>query len=133
MMKRLKDNTVGWTAVAIGLGTAATPAWMPTTPASAGTTLALGAATVLYGAWSVVVRRRGGDHWPLLVVGLALALSPWLARFTAEPAAWIAWIAGLALLVIGRVHTRTVAQLAAQTTSPTAPHPSTAPTTYGQS
>ena len=133
MMKRLKDNTVGWTAIAIGLGTAATPAWMPTTPASAGTTLALGAATMLYGAWSVVARRRGGDHWPLLVLGLALALSPWLPGFTAEPAAWIAWIAGLALLVIGRVHTRTVAQLAAQMTSPTAPHPSTAPTTYGQS
>ena len=62
---------------------------MPTTPASAGTTLALGAATMLYGAWSVVARRRGGDHWPLLVLGLALALSPWLPGFTAEPAAWI--------------------------------------------
>ena len=46
MMKRLKDNTVGRTAVAIGVGTAATPAWMATTPAGAGITLALGAATV---------------------------------------------------------------------------------------
>jgi len=68
-------------------------------------TLALGAATVIYGAWSVIARRRGGGHWPLFVVGLALALSPWLAGFTGERAAWIAWVAGLALLVIGRVHT----------------------------
>jgi hypothetical protein len=127
MRKLLKDTTVGWTAIAIGLGAAATPAWMATTAASAGTTLALGAATVIYGAWSVIARTGGGDHWPLFVVGLALALSPWLEGFTGERATWIAWIAGLALLVIGRVHTRTVALLAAHMTSPTAPHPSTAP------
>lgn len=68
MMKRLKDNTVGWTAVAIGVGTAATPAWMATTPAGAGITLALGAATVLYG--------REGRLQPVDIGGGASAFWP---------------------------------------------------------
>ena len=125
-MKRLEDTTISLTAIAMGAATAATPAWMATTVASAGLLLAFGAATMIYGAWPAIARRRGGEQWPLLFVGLALALSPWLAGFAAERAAWVAWIAGLALLVIGRVHTPTVAQLAAHMTSPTAPHPSRA-------
>ena len=126
-MKRLEDTTISLTAIAMGAATAATPAWMATTVASAGLLLAFGAATMIYGAWPAIACRRGGEQWPLLFVGLALALSPWLAGFPAERAAWVAWIAGLALLVIGRVHTPTVAQLAAHMTSPTAPHPSRAP------
>lgn len=126
-MKRLQDTTADWTAVAIGAAIAATPAWMATTVATAGLLLAFGAATMIYGAWPAIARRRGGEQWPLLVVGLAFALSPWLAGFTAERAAWVAWIAGGALVVIGRVHTPTVAQLAAQMTSSTAPDRSAAP------
>ena len=44
---------------------------------------------MIYGAWPAIARRRGGEQWPLLVVGLAFALSPWLAGFTAERAAWV--------------------------------------------
>ena len=35
------------------------------------------------------------------VVGLVLAISPWVGGFAGDAAAWVAWIAGLALLVIG--------------------------------
>jgi hypothetical protein len=121
MVKRLKENTVSWTAIVSGLVTAATPAWTTTTPASVGITFALGAATVLYGAWTVS-DRRAGRHWPLLVVGLALVLSPWLAGFT-KPAAWIAWGAGLTLLAIADVP----AAAPAEARNPTPdPHPAAA-------
>ena len=69
-MKRLQDTTADWTAVAIGAAIAATPAWMATTVATAGLLLAFGAATMIYGAWPAIARRRGGEQWPLLVVGL---------------------------------------------------------------
>ena len=55
-MKRLEDTTISLTAIAMGAATAATPAWMATTVASAGLLLAFGAATMIYGA---VVCRAG--------------------------------------------------------------------------
>ena len=110
-MKYPKHKTVGWSAIAIGLGTAMTPVWADTTPAGAAVTLWLGAITVFYGSWSVVSRDPASNHSPLLVIGLSLAILPWLGGFAGDAAAWVSWIAGLALLVIARVHIPTVARL----------------------
>lgn len=47
-----KHKTVGCSALAIGLVTAMTPAWVDTTPAGAAATLWLGTMTVIYGSGS---------------------------------------------------------------------------------
>ena len=41
------------------------------------------------------------DYW---LSGLSLAVLPWVGGFAGNAAAWISWVAGLALLVIARVH-----------------------------
>jgi hypothetical protein len=100
-MKRYLNNAaVGWTAIALGLATAVTPAWATTTPVGAGFTLGLGAMTVIYGGWSLIARDPTRDHWALSVVGLVLAIAPWVGGFAGDGAAWVAWTIGLLLLVL---------------------------------
>jgi hypothetical protein len=112
-----KHKTVGWSAIAIGLATAMTPAWADTTPAGAAATLWLGAMTVIYGSWAVVSRDPASKHSPLLVIALSLAIVPWLGGFAGDAAAWVSWIAGLALLVIVAVYTPTVSHLVSRMSS----------------
>jgi hypothetical protein len=99
-MKRLSDRAIGWAAIVIGLGTVLAPVATATSAASSAITVALGAATALYGGRAAAGRRRGEGHWPLVAIGLALVLSPWLAGFAVERAAWVVSTAGLALLAI---------------------------------
>ena len=101
MTKHLNNTAVGWSAVALGAGTAVTPVWAETTPVGVGFTLGAGALAVIYGLWGLLARDPTRDHWALSVVGLVLAISPWVGGFAGDAAAWVAWIAGLALLVIG--------------------------------
>jgi hypothetical protein len=82
-----KHKTVGWSALAIGLATAMTPAWVDTTPAGAAATLWLGTMTVIYGSWAVVSRDPTSKHNPLLVLALSLAIVPWLGGFAGDAAA----------------------------------------------
>src|SRR5258708_8228163 len=70
MTGHLNNTAVGWTAIAVGLATAVTPAWVTTTPVGAGFTLGLGAMTVIYGMWSLIAPDPTRDHWALTVVGL---------------------------------------------------------------
>jgi hypothetical protein len=101
MMRFLSKATVGWLAIVLGLVTMITPAWAATTPVGAGFTLGLGAMAVMYGVWSLVARDATRDHWALSVVGLVLGLSPWVGLYAGDDASWVAWFAGLALLVLG--------------------------------
>jgi SPW repeat len=101
MMKHLNDTAVGWSAIALGAATAMTPVWAETTPVGVGFTLGAGALAMIYGLWGLLARDPTRDHWALSVVGLVLAISPWVGGFVGDAAAWVAWIAGLALLVIG--------------------------------
>jgi hypothetical protein len=100
MKRHLTNTAVGWTAIALGLATAVTPAWATTTPVGAGFTLGLGAMTVIYGGWSLIARDPTRDHWALSVVGLVLAIAPWVGGFAGDGAAWVAWTTGLLLLVL---------------------------------
>src|ERR1700737_2843102 len=101
MKGHLNNTAVGWTAIALGLATAVTPAWATTTPVGAGFTLGLGAMTVIYGVWSLIARDPTRDHWALSVVGLVLGISPWVGLYAGDGAAWGAWIGGLCLLAVG--------------------------------
>jgi hypothetical protein len=100
LKKHLNNTAVGWTAIALGLATAVTPAWATTTPVGAGFTLGLGAMTVIYGIWSLIARDPTRDHWALTVVGLVLEIAPWIGGFAGDGAAWVAWTTGLLLMVL---------------------------------
>ncbi|MDT5348590.1 MAG: hypothetical protein QOH91_1877 [Mycobacterium sp.] len=100
MKEHLNNTAVGWAAIALGLATAVTPAWATTTPAGAGFTLGLGAITIIYGMWSLIARDPTRDHWSLSVVGLVLAIAPWVGGFAGDGAAWVAWTTGLLLMLL---------------------------------
>jgi hypothetical protein len=100
MKKQLNKTAVGWTAIALGLATAVTPAWATTTAAGAGLTLGPGAMTVIFGMWSLIARDPTRDHWDLSVVGLVLEMAPWVGGFAGDGAAWVAWTTGLLLMVL---------------------------------
>ncbi|MGA6207366.1 SPW repeat domain-containing protein [Nocardia testacea] len=111
-----KNSIVGWTAMALGLATAATPGWIDTTAAGAGLTLGLGALTVVYAMWSLLARNPTKDHWTLSVIGLMLFISPWVGGFAAEGAGWVAWTTGLLLaLLAGTAYVRDEAGNIAET------------------
>jgi hypothetical protein len=96
----LSNTAVGWTTMALGLGTAVTPAWAQTTAVGAGFTLGLGAMTLMYGGWSLIARDPTRDHWAMSVVGLVLAIAPWIGGYAGDGAAWVSWIGGVALMVL---------------------------------
>ena len=98
MKVRLDSTAVGRTAMALGLITATTPAWAETSPVAAGFTLGLGAMTVMYAAWSLIARDPTRDQWAMSVVGLVLAIAPWIGGYAGDTAAWVSWIGGVTLM-----------------------------------
>ena len=96
----MSKTAVGWTSMALGLVIAVTPAWAQTTAVGAGFTLGLGAMTVMYGGWSLIARDPTRDHWAISVVGLVLAIAPWIGGYAGDGAAWVSWIGGVALMVL---------------------------------
>jgi SPW repeat len=97
---RLNNTIVGWAAMALGLITATTPTWAQTSAVGAGFTLGLGAMTMMYGAWSLIARDPTRDHWAMSVVGLVLAIAPWVGGYAGDSAAWMSWIGGMGLMVL---------------------------------
>jgi uncharacterized membrane protein len=96
-----RNNTVvGWLSIALGLITSTTPVWAETSPVGAGFTLGLGAMTVMYGAWSLIARDPTRGHWAMSVVGLVLAIAPWIGGYAGDAAAWVSWIGGITLMVL---------------------------------
>lgn len=100
-MRFLNNNTVGWTALALGAATAVAPAWADTTPVGASITTGLGAMIAIFAMWSLIARDPTKDHWALSVVGLMLFLAPWFGMFAGDGAAWMAWIAGSLVMLLG--------------------------------
>jgi hypothetical protein len=96
----MSKTAVGGTSMALGLLIAVTPAWAQTTVAGAGFTLGLGAMTVMYGGWSLIARDPTRDHWAMSVVGLVLAIAPWIGGYAGDGAAWVSWIGGVALMML---------------------------------
>ena len=96
----MSKTAVGWTSMALGLLIAVTPAWAQTTAVGAGFTSGLGAMTVMYGGWSLIARDPTRDHWAMSVVGLVLAIAPWIGGYAGDGAAWVSWIGGVALMML---------------------------------
>lgn len=95
------NRVVGVVALALGVFTAITPAWAETTPVGTGATVGLGALTAMYALWSLIARDPTKDHWALSVVGLIMVMAPWLGMFAGDAAAWVSWIVGAAVMVLG--------------------------------
>lgn len=96
----MRKTTVGWMSMMLGLLIAVTPAWAQTTAVGAGFTLGLGAMTLMYGGWSLIARDPTRDHWAMSVVGLVLAIAPWIGGYAGDAGAWVSWIGGVALMVL---------------------------------
>jgi hypothetical protein len=104
-MKFLNNNSVGWTALALGVATAIAPAWADTTPGGAAITTGLGAMIAIVAMWSLIARDPTKDHWVLSILGLTLFNAPWFGLFAGDGAAWSAWIAGpLVMLLSGSTY-----------------------------
>ena len=125
----MNKSTVGWMSMALGLVIAVTPAWAQTTAVGAGFTLGLGAMTVMYGGWSLIARDPTRDHWAMSVVGLVLAIAPWIGGVGLMMLAGAAYIADEAGAVTETERIKALAKYQAQhgislqaaTTVPTAP------------
>ncbi|MGV0791630.1 SPW repeat domain-containing protein [Mycolicibacterium sp. XJ1819] len=75
------------------------------TAVGAGLTLGFGAFIAFFALLSLLVRNRAPSYFGLLVVGVATFLMPFLgeAFVTDRGAAWTAWVAGFAAMVLGGV------------------------------
>src|SRR6476661_1741336 len=96
----MSKTAVGWMSMALGLVIAVTPVWAQTTAVGAGFTLGLGAMTLMYGGWSLIARDPTRDHWAMSVVGLVLAIAPWIGGYAGDGAAWVSWIGGVVLMLL---------------------------------
>jgi hypothetical protein len=56
--------------------------------------------TVIYGGWSLSARDPTREPWARSVVGLVLAIAPWIGGYAGDSAAWVSWIGGLGLTVL---------------------------------
>ena len=65
-----------------------------------GFTLGLGAMTAMYAGWSLIARDPTRDHWAMSVVGLVLAIAPWIGGYAGDAAAWVSWLGGAGLMLL---------------------------------
>ncbi|BDB59165.1 MULTISPECIES: SPW repeat domain-containing protein [Rhodococcus] len=93
----------GRIALLLGLLTVSSSFWVETTEPGRGATLGLGALASIFALWSLVARDPTKDHWALSVVGLAMLVSPWVGRFAGDGAAWIAWVSGASIMILGAI------------------------------
>jgi hypothetical protein len=64
------------------------------TAAGAAVTIGLGGMTAVVAVWSMLAADPTHDFLTMAVTGFALFLSPWVAGFAGDNAAWTTWIAG---------------------------------------
>jgi SPW repeat-containing protein len=95
----------GWisrAALAVGLGTVVLGATVvQSSPAAVAVTVGLGSFTAVIAMWSLLAADPTRDYFTLSVVGFALFLTPWLAGFASNEAAWAAWIPGIIVTTLG--------------------------------
>jgi hypothetical protein len=75
---------LGGSPIGFGVFTAVTPAWAAATGAGAACTLGFGIAIAYFGVLGLLVRNPTPMHWGLVVVGVSLVISPWLAGFAGD-------------------------------------------------
>jgi SPW repeat len=85
---------IGRAALIVGLATVLLGVAAHTTAAGTAVTIGLGGLTAVIAVWSLLAVDPTHDFLTLAVTGFALFLSPWVAGFAGDDAAWTAWVAG---------------------------------------
>jgi len=100
-LRRQLSFWIGRAALVVGLGTVLLGIASDTTAAGVAVTIGLGALTAVVAVWSLLAVDPTHDFLTLAVTGFALFLSPWVAGFAGDNAAWTAWVAGALATALG--------------------------------
>jgi len=92
---------IGRAALVVGLATVLLNIAALTTAAATAVTIGLGALTTVIAVWSLLAVDPTHDFLTLAVTGFALFLSPWVAGFAGDNAAWTAWVGGVLATALG--------------------------------
>jgi hypothetical protein len=92
---------IGRWALIVGLATVLLGIAVHATAAATAVTIGLGGLTVVIAVWSLLAVDPTHDFLTLAVTGFALFLSPWVAGFAGDDAAWTAWVAGAFATALG--------------------------------
>ncbi len=92
---------IGRAALVVGLGAVLLGIASDTTAAGVAVTIGLGALAAVVAVWSLLAVDPTHDFLTLAVTGFALFLSPWVAGFAGDNAAWTAWVAGALATALG--------------------------------
>lgn len=100
--RRAAANAISGAALMIGLGTVLLGATMVRSSAAAvATTVGLGVFLTVVALWSWTAADPTRDYFMLGTVGFTLFLAPTAAGFSNDPAAWAAWLPGVAATALG--------------------------------
>ncbi len=96
---------LGWTAVAVGGGAVVAGFTAGSTPIGQALTVGFGTFIAFFGTLAVLANDRTPDYWGLVVVGLAMAIIPFLgSAYNADlGAALTCWVAGALAMVLGGI------------------------------
>ncbi len=92
---------IGRAALVVGLAAVLLGVAAHTTAAGTAVTIGLGGLTAVIAVWSLLAVDPTHDFLTLAVTGFALFLSPWVAGFARDGAAWTAWVAGVLATALG--------------------------------
>ena len=92
---------IGRAALVVGLVTVLFGIAARTTPAGVAVMIGLGVLTAVIAVWSLLAVDPTHDFLTLAVTGFALFLSPWVAGFAGDGAAWMAWVSGVLATALG--------------------------------
>jgi hypothetical protein len=92
---------IGRAALVVGLATVLLGIAARPTVTAVAVMVGLGALVAVISVWSLLAVDPTHDFLTLAVTGFALFLSPWVAGFTADAAAWDAWVAGALATALG--------------------------------
>lgn len=92
---------IGWAALVVGVGTVLSGVALHGTAAGAAVTIGLGSLVAVIAVWSLLAIDPTRDFLQLAVTGFALFLSPYVAGFDGQSAAWATVMAGVVTTALG--------------------------------
>lgn len=91
----------GRAALVVGLCAVLLTIAAPSSGAATAVIVGLGGLTAIISVWSLLAVDPTRDFMTLAVTGFALFLTPWVAGFSGDNAAWTAWVSGALITVLG--------------------------------
>lgn len=91
----------GRVALVVGLAVVLLAIAAQASAAATAVMIGLGGLTAVIAVWSLLAVDPTHDFLTMAVTGFALFLSPWVAGYAAEDAAWTAWVGGVIVTALG--------------------------------